>query len=173
MKQKIILSLFSITLLSGCETLQTPQQRQQTAARQQAAVRHTEERFLRLQGRVESIEMENARLMQELQQLRAEVRSFNTQLSQINGSMQSLDAKQAREMQELIKRVEALLKKSVASRPPPASSSRGPGREHVVEAGHTLSAIATAYGTTVNAIKQANNLKSDNIYVGQKLFIPE
>jgi len=74
-------------------------------------------------------------------------------------------------MNELIKRVEGLLKKSVASRP--SKPSRGAGREHVVESGHTLSAIASAYGTTVKAIKQANNLKSDSIYVGQKLFIPE
>jgi len=43
----------------------------------------------------------------------------------------------------------------------------------VVEAGHTLSAIAQAYGTSVDAIKKANNLKSDSIYVGQKLFIPQ
>jgi LysM repeat protein len=42
-----------------------------------------------------------------------------------------------------------------------------------VQSGHTLSAIAQAYSTNVSAIKKANNLKSDNIYVGQKLFIPE
>ena len=173
MKRKIIFSLFTITLLTGCETLQTPQQRQQATARQQAAVRHKEEQVQRLRGQMESVEMENARLMQEMQQLRNEVRSFSTQIAQLNSSMQALDAKQAREMNDLIKRVEALLKRSVASRPAPSSSSRGPGREHVVESGHTLSAIASAYGTTVKAIKQANNLKSDQIYVGQKLFIPE
>jgi LysM repeat protein len=42
-----------------------------------------------------------------------------------------------------------------------------------VESGHTLSAIAVAYGSTVKAIKEANQLSSDNIYIGQKLFIPE
>lgn len=173
MKQKILLSLVSIVLLSGCETLQTPQQRQQTAARQQAAVRHTDEQIQRLRGQMESMEMENARLMQELQQLRNEVRSSSSQIAQLNSSMQALDAKQAREMSELIKRVESLLKQSVASRPPPSGSSRGPGYEHVVKSGHTLSAIAATYGTTVKAIKEANNLTSDQIYVGQKLFIPE
>jgi predicted RNase H-like nuclease (RuvC/YqgF family) len=172
MKFKILLSIPLVALLSGCETLQTPQQRQQAAARQQAATRYTDERMHSLQGQVESLEMENARLMQELQQLRQEVRGFSSQISQLNSSMQSLDAKQAREMRELIARVEALLKKNIASRPS-TSSSRGAGREHVVESGHTLSAIASAYGTTVKAIKQANNLNSDNIYVGQKLFIPE
>jgi LysM repeat protein len=169
---KLYWTLPLVAILTGCETLQTPQQRQQAAARQKAAQRHAEEQVFRVKGQVESIEMENARLMQELQQLRAEVRSCNGQISQLNGKMGALEAKQSREMQELIRRVEGLLKKSVASRPS-SKPSRGSGREHIVEAGHTLSAIASAYGTTVGAIKKANNLKSDNIYVGQKLFIPE
>ena len=140
-------SLSAAALLSGCETLQTPQQRQQEAARQQAVSLHSEERLRRLQGQLESVEMENARLTQEVQQLREEVRSYNTQIGQLNSSMRALDAKQAREMNELISRVEGLLKKSMASQPAP--SSRGSGREHVVESGHTLSAIAAAYGTTI------------------------
>jgi LysM repeat protein len=175
MHNKLLFLPLSALLLSGCETLQTPQQRRQADARQQASTRHTEERIRRLQGQIETVEMENARLMQEVQQLRNDLRSFSGSVSQLNGSMKSLETKQAREMNELIKRVEALLKKSVAAR---ASSSgrpanTGPGREHVVQPGHTLSAIAQAYGTTVKAIKQANNLKSDSIRVGQTLFIPE
>ncbi|MDF7801161.1 LysM peptidoglycan-binding domain-containing protein [Pontiellaceae bacterium B1224] len=176
MKYKILLSLSSIAILTGCETLQTPQQRQQEAARRQAAQRQQEEQVYRVKGQVESVEMENARLMQEIQALRNEVRSMNSQVSQLNAKMNALDAKQQREMSNLIKEVESLLKKSVASSSRSSSGStanRGPGREHVVETGHTLSAIAQAYGTTVKAIKSANNLKSDQIYVGQKLFIPE
>ena len=165
MKYKTLLSFSLIVILSGCETLQTPRQRQQAAARQQAASRHAEERVHRVQGQVESVEMENARLMQDLQRLRNES-------AQLSRRMSSLEAKQTREMNELIKRVEGLLKKSVASRPS-SKPSRGSGREHVVEAGHTLSAIAQAYGVSVKSIKRANSLKNDSIYVGQKLFIPE
>ena len=171
MKTRLLLSLSAFAVLTGCETIQTPQQRQQDAARQQAASRYTEERINRLQGQLESIEMENARLMQELQQQRSEIRSYSSQISQLNSSMQALEAKQAREMQEVINRVGGMLKKTAA--PQSSGSSRGAGREHVVESGHALSAIAQAYGTTIAAIKKANNLKSDNIYVGQKLFIPE
>jgi LysM repeat protein len=47
------------------------------------------------------------------------------------------------------------------------------GYEHVVEKGQNLSAIAKAYGVTVEKIKQANNLKSDILHIGQKLFIPK
>ena len=176
MKKACLLIVPVLAVLTGCETLQTPQQRKQDAARKQAAQRHQEEQVYRVKGQVESVEMENARLMSEIQALRNEVRSLNAQVSQLNGKMNSLDAKQQREMSNLIKEVESLLKKSVASSSRSSSGSsknRGPGREHVVEAGHTLSAIAQAYKTNVKAIKSANNLKSDSIYVGQKLFIPE
>ncbi len=172
---RFLIALSMLALLSGCETLQTPQQRQQSA-RQQAASRYTEERVKVLQGQVQSIEAENGRLTQEVRLLREAISAYNGQLSQLNSNMQALESKQAREMQELIKRVEKLLSKAVASRPAASSSSsshRGAGYEHVVEARQTLSVIAQAYGTTVPAIKKANNLKSDTIYVGQKLFIPE
>jgi LysM repeat protein len=167
MNARVLITLPALVLLSGCETMQT---RQQTNARQQAATRVAEERLYKMQGQMESLEMEYTRLMQEMEQLRVQARSSSSQISQLNSRMQALEAKQQREMQDLITRVEKLLS-DVASRP--TTTSRGSGREHTVERGHTLSAIAAAYGTTVDAIKKANNLTSDNIIVGQKLFIPD
>lgn len=46
------------------------------------------------------------------------------------------------------------------------------GSTHTVVKGDTLWLLANRYGTTVAAIKQANGLTSDIIYVGQKLTIP-
>jgi LysM repeat protein len=44
---------------------------------------------------------------------------------------------------------------------------------HVVQRGDTLYSLARRYGTTVNAIVQANGLRNRNwIYVGQRLVIP-
>ena len=103
-----------------------------------------------------------------MQQLRSEVRSMNSQIAQHGSTVQSLEARQAQVVNQVSSRVESLMKKQAAATP-----SRPSGREHVVESGHTLSAIASAYGTTVKAIKSANKLKSDQIYIGQKLFIPE
>lgn len=49
----------------------------------------------------------------------------------------------------------------------------GEGYEHVVQAGETLSEIAKAYGVTVRAIVEANDIADpDRLQVGQKLFIP-
>ncbi len=46
-------------------------------------------------------------------------------------------------------------------------------RTHVVSRGETLAAIALRYGTTVQALVQANGLRNANyIWVGQRLIIP-
>lgn len=43
---------------------------------------------------------------------------------------------------------------------------------HVVRGGDTLSGIAGNYGVSVNAIKDANNLRNDLIQIGQRLLVP-
>lgn len=43
---------------------------------------------------------------------------------------------------------------------------------YIVQRGDTLYSIARRFGTTVTAIKNANNLRSDSIFVGQQLVIP-
>jgi LysM repeat protein len=50
---------------------------------------------------------------------------------------------------------------------PPSSS----GGWHVVQAGNTLFSISRTYGTTVAALRAANGLTTDTIYVGQRLRI--
>jgi len=42
----------------------------------------------------------------------------------------------------------------------------------VVQEGDTLNGIAVQFGTTVEAIRQANGLPSDVINIGQVLIIP-
>lgn len=50
---------------------------------------------------------------------------------------------------------------------PPANTAR-----HTVVVGDTLTGIAFRYNTTIDAIKRANGLVTDFIYVGQSLAIP-
>lgn len=56
----------------------------------------------------------------------------------------------------------------------PATAAPAPAapRVHTVARGDTLSALASDYATTIAAIRQANNLRSDQINVGQRLVIP-
>ena len=51
------------------------------------------------------------------------------------------------------------------------SSSASTTTTHTVKKGETLSSISRKYGCTPNDIKKWNNLKSNNIKVGQKLKI--
>jgi LysM repeat protein len=54
-----------------------------------------------------------------------------------------------------------------------ASSSGGGGSVHVVRWGETMYSIARRYGTSVQAIMNANGLSNPNyIYAGQRLIIP-
>jgi LysM repeat protein len=59
----------------------------------------------------------------------------------------------------------------------PAAASTGDTgaateQTYSVKSGDTLTKIATEFGTTVKAIRSANNLTTDRITVGQKLKIP-
>ena len=59
------------------------------------------------------------------------------------------------------------------TQPPPPSGQDGGVVWHTVQRGETLAAIGRRYGTTWQAISQANGLVNPNqIYVGQKLKIP-
>jgi LysM repeat protein len=71
----------------------------------------------------------------------------------------------------------AVLREKPARQPAPpqvAAPAAGPADgSHVVQSGETLGLIAAQYGTSVDAIVQANRLSDPNyIYVGQQLVIP-
>lgn len=46
------------------------------------------------------------------------------------------------------------------------------GDTYIVKRGDTLYGIANTLGTTVNILKEINNLTSNNLYIGQELLIP-
>jgi len=54
--------------------------------------------------------------------------------------------------------------------PPPGT--RIAAREHVIQRGETLSAIASQYRVSLNILRVTNKLKSDSLRVGQVLHIP-
>jgi nucleoid-associated protein YgaU len=166
--QKILLSsLFAAILLcSGCQTTyQNP-----------SSVRSNEDRLLqmerqrRIDGRIETLEMEIARIGRELDLLR----------SQLEQRCAAIEQKSEEDKRELVARLTTQLEKLIkqsAPAPAPASSGNsysGYGIEHSVQPGETLSTIAQAYGVTIKKLIEINQLKNpDRLQVGQKLFIPE
>lgn len=56
---------------------------------------------------------------------------------------------------------------------PAAKALAAEGQQiYVVQPGDSLSKIASRHGTTVSALREANNLSGDKILVGQKLVVP-
>ena len=52
------------------------------------------------------------------------------------------------------------------------SAYEGTGQSYLIAPGDSLSRIAKKFGTSVEALKAANNLSTDRIYSGQELLIP-
>ena len=63
-------------------------------------------------------------------------------------------------------------KLTVPAKAAPAAPDTDAANAYTVKSGDTLGAIARKHGTSVSALRAANNLSGDNLRVGQKLVIP-
>ncbi|MCB1069156.1 MAG: LysM peptidoglycan-binding domain-containing protein [Verrucomicrobia bacterium] len=171
---------------SGC--LVNPRDQQIAAEQARQDMLYYQESIRILKAKTETLEQEVYRLRQDLNSsgttqsrvIQGQLDGLNTALEDLNRRIGSVDAaRQADKKQmvdELSRQISALLaaqQSQSRSRPASTRSFSGEGYEHVVQAGETLSAIATAYGVRVSDIVEASNLSSpDQLRVGQKLFIP-
>lgn len=137
-----------------------------------------------IEGRVERIEAQLQGIrgsqervdagMSELQQRQSQqARQMQADLDALRLELKAVQADRERLRAEISQDLAGKMTKLISDHTP-KPAPRQAGYEHVVKQGQTLSEIATAYGVTVNAIVNANNMKSaDVLKVGQKLFIPE
>jgi LysM repeat protein len=100
----------------------------------------------------------------------------------MDGRLRALDAAREKDRQELLDRLSSKMSEilrghaasSSARRPAARRQASDTGYEHEVKPGETLSAIAAAYGVSVKAILDNNDVKNpDRLQVGQRLFIPD
>ena len=133
--------------------------------------------IFQLKSRVQDLEATNKMLLSERDSLQAgnaaKLRAVEDALEGIRQDLlraaSANDKMKAEIVSEMSKKIAALMRQTA-----PARSGGEVGRYHIVASGDTLSAIAAAYGKTMNAIVKANGMKDVNsIRVGQKLFIPE
>lgn len=182
-------------LISGCMVTYDAERRptaMEAALREDMMALQDENR--RLKGQIEALDLEMERLSRSIDALRstpsgptfADVQALQQRITALEGQIRSLDAARERDRKEIIDTLTArftqVLTAQSQSRPRTASAAPSAparrqgtqeGYEHVVEAGQSLSAIAAAYGVSVRAIVEANNLTNpNNLRVGQKLFIP-
>lgn len=163
-------------LFIGCTTT-VPQRRKQ-------AVRY-ESRLSSLEGSADRLEKRVQGLNQSLQEAYDQIDrleklhgrklvKIEKELVKIEEIVETLDARQVRMKKEIVDQLTTKIAGLLRETGSRSSGQNLRGREHEVRAGQTLSEIAAAYGVSINAIMDANNLKDpDNIRKGRKLFIPE
>lgn len=109
----------------------------------------------------------------EVEDLKAEIAALKASNAELRNRISSMQEEIVR---DLTGKIAKMQKDLTPPAPPPPKQHRqpavGPHREYEVQSGDTLSLIAAAFKTTVPKIKEMNNLKNDNIRVGQKLKLP-
>ncbi len=176
MTKTICLGLTGLLLFLnvGCVTMVD----QASLAQQQADYDRMQEDMQRLNEKLGGIQLEQQNLAREIEGLRKAPREdlvTKNRLDTLDRQVQALAAGREADRKQI---VSDLSHKVAAIVGTSSSSGRGgggaeTGYEHVVASGQTLSTIAAAYKVSVSSIKKANNLKSDIVRVGQKLFIPK
>ena len=184
-KTDIGICLLLAALGGGCVTTEDPAERM----RDRTDFLQLQDQLARTEGRLESLEMEYRRLLNEINSLRsntgdagAQQRAAQARMDALEQRLAALDAARERDRQAIVDQLTGRIAEVMragapargAARPAAGGASSNTGYEHAVQPGETLSAIAAAYKVSVKTIIDANNLKDpDHLRQGQKLFIPQ
>lgn len=168
----------AIGMLAGCATYDDSR----AATQEREDLLLMREDVNRSKSRLETMEIEQQRILNEIQQLRAKGQDENTKarLDEFERRLSALDAARASDRQAIIDQLSGNVAKMMGTTAAPkatkssSSAVSSTGYEHIVKDGETLSAIAAAYKVKPSAIIEANDLKKpDALRKGQKLFIPQ
>ncbi len=159
---------------------------EQMGVRLQARLESMEERFARIDNRLEHHAAEGDALERTLRNMASQTQNVLTQLSnELNRTKEQIST-QSRQMQEL---AEALNETRAATgrrsapaaaaegreegRSPAAESAATDVREHRIQSGDTFSTLALRYGVSVDAILEANpNANPRRLQIGEVIRIP-
>ncbi len=189
------LPLFALVVFSGCETMYNASGRRQevdTAALRAAQERQQLSRDTEIakaaaqsaEVQLQQLDMRLARLEDNVRQSQnasgADLATLQREIASLKGEISNIRADRGTMKKEIVNEISAEVAKLLAAQQKAASAAAASaaaasqsGYEHKVQSGQTLSAIAQAYGVSVEKIKKANGLKNDVIRVGQTLFIPD
>lgn len=120
---------------------------------------------LESKGNDSSLRQEIDALKAAIQELRKEMANQRAEIvKDLSGRIASAQAAQAKEEKA---------KAKAAAQSASKNTYDGPVMEYEVVAGDNLFFIAKAFNTSVNKLKEMNNLKNNNLRVGQKLLVPK
>ena len=108
-----------------------------------------------------------------------ETEALRSRIASLESTVASLRKELSEQRGEIVKDISARIAKmqpAQSSTPKQAksaeSSQSGPYREYTVASGDNLWLVSKAFNTSVQKIRDMNNLKGDSLKVGQKLKIP-
>lgn len=181
MKRKLtivqLLTAWGLCAVAGCTTIAS--QQRQEVAQTQGNVDRLSADVARLQARVEALAVVQQEIARQMEALEASSRQEDARtrdtVATLSQTVTALGEAQRNARQEIVDTMAKRVADMMAQTQKTSGSPRAErGYEHVVQAGQTLSEIATAYKVKVQDIIKANRIENPNaLKVGQKLFIPE
>ena len=150
----------------------------------------------KLTGRIESLEVANQQMSNDMAALRAnqaraasstpDVQALRTELGDFDRRLRAMEAAREKDKQDLVDTLSRKISQIMGGATADGGSKRhkssttethgstGGGGDYVVKSGDSLSKIAAANGVTISALMEANGIsKANQIRVGQKLTIPK
>ena len=186
-----LMVLSGISLIAGCNTTQNRVRHTQTTdSTINRTVTQHDEQIAKLTFQLNQLKESNRNCIEYINKINKQIALLNRKIilteqanKKISIQLQNEKINRRNETDRILKEVAKETAAAVnARRTPPPQKTRahrsGPAMqgefyEYIVESGATLGAISRAYKVSVSDIKKANKLKSDNIRVGQKLYIPK
>lgn len=120
-------------------------------------------------NRQKALEKNLEKLVSDLKQFKKHANESSTTISQLQKSLQKQDELIQLQAQQ-IKDLESAMRHLASAMQPSKAAEQATA--YRVKAGDTLEKIAKEHGTSVEALKAKNNLRSNTIFTGQKLQIP-
>lgn len=147
--------------------------------RENFLLQQTQAEMQRVSGQVDMLQNNFDEVQRRLGRLEGagDLRGIRQEIDSLKAAIAELRREIGAQRQTIVNDLSGRLAKMQAATPPPPKATTktvtiGPHKEYVVQAGDTLSVISQATGVPLRKIREMNNLKNDNLRVGQKLNLP-
>jgi LysM repeat protein len=176
MNQRLLylLPICVAVLLTGC--VSTSQGRRDAASKGRN-MSDLRSEVVTLKATVEDLTLAQEKLCSDMEGLRASndaiAKEVEIAIQQLREASNKSEAARTQLRNDLVRDLSKKMAEIMRSQSSQVTRGGETGREHVVQQGETLSAIASAYGTTVDAIVKANKMQNANsVRAGSRIFIP-